>query len=163
MFIIFWFLKKDILLFIYLFWQVFINTYFRDSYQAILFHGKVSGREEGSCRYLLWSSNGGCLQPISSEYTVPHGKRCSEQVASLWLVTLPLTHPADRTFYIHCRLLEVHSLFFSRFPDITSVKLRMPNLHFLPLNLSSKDKPNLVKVSRGLVFYNKMHCFDIVH
>ncbi|XP_042463005.1 uricase-like [Zingiber officinale] len=33
----------------------------------------------------------------------------------------------------------------NRFPDITSVKLRMPNIHFLPVNLSSKDKPNLVK------------------
>ncbi|KAG6528688.1 hypothetical protein ZIOFF_010872 [Zingiber officinale] len=33
----------------------------------------------------------------------------------------------------------------NRFPDITSVKLRMPNIHFLPVNLSSKDKPSLVK------------------
>ncbi|GJN17068.1 hypothetical protein PR202_gb04107 [Eleusine coracana subsp. coracana] len=33
----------------------------------------------------------------------------------------------------------------SRFPDISSVQLRMPNLHFLPVNLSSKENPGLVK------------------
>ncbi|XP_028556683.1 uricase-like [Dendrobium catenatum] len=33
----------------------------------------------------------------------------------------------------------------NRFPDIASIQLRMPNIHFLPVNLSSKDNPNLVK------------------
>lgn len=33
----------------------------------------------------------------------------------------------------------------NRFPDISSIHLRMPNLHFLPVNLSSKDDPDLVK------------------
>ncbi|XP_020577055.1 uricase-2 isozyme 2 [Phalaenopsis equestris] len=33
----------------------------------------------------------------------------------------------------------------NRFPDIASIQMRMPNLHFLPVNLSSKDNPNLVK------------------
>jgi len=32
----------------------------------------------------------------------------------------------------------------TRFPDISSVQLRMPNLHFLPVNLGSKETP-LVK------------------
>nr|ACF81010.1 unknown [Zea mays] len=32
----------------------------------------------------------------------------------------------------------------TRFPDISSVQLRMPNLHFLPVNLGSKEAP-LVK------------------
>ncbi|WOL03514.1 uricase-2 [Canna indica] len=33
----------------------------------------------------------------------------------------------------------------NRFADIASVQLRMPNIHFLPVNLSSKDNPNMVK------------------
>ncbi|GAA0158696.1 hypothetical protein LIER_38712 [Lithospermum erythrorhizon] len=32
-----------------------------------------------------------------------------------------------------------------RFPDISSVHLKMPNIHFLPVNLSSKDNPEIVK------------------
>ncbi|KAK4284266.1 hypothetical protein QN277_001121 [Acacia crassicarpa] len=32
-----------------------------------------------------------------------------------------------------------------RFPDISSIQLNMPNLHFLPVNLSSKDN-QIVKV-----------------
>jgi hypothetical protein len=35
-----------------------------------------------------------------------------------------------------------------RFPDIASIQLRMPNLHFLPVNLSGKDNPGLVKVRK---------------
>ncbi|KAG0449190.1 hypothetical protein HPP92_027434 [Vanilla planifolia] len=37
-----------------------------------------------------------------------------------------------------------------RFPDIASIQLKMPNLHFLPLNLSSKDNPNIVKFADDL-------------
>ncbi|KAL0303660.1 UNVERIFIED_CONTAM: Uricase [Sesamum radiatum] len=33
----------------------------------------------------------------------------------------------------------------ARVPDVSSVKLKMPNLHFLPVNLSSKDNPVIVK------------------
>lgn len=33
----------------------------------------------------------------------------------------------------------------NRFQDIEWVHLRMPNIHFLPLNLSSKENPNMVK------------------
>ncbi|PKI43018.1 hypothetical protein CRG98_036596 [Punica granatum] len=32
-----------------------------------------------------------------------------------------------------------------RFPDISAVQLKMPNLHFLPVNISSKDNPAIVK------------------
>lgn len=32
-----------------------------------------------------------------------------------------------------------------RFPDISSVQLKMPNIHFLPVNLSSKANPVIVK------------------
>lgn len=32
-----------------------------------------------------------------------------------------------------------------RFPHIASIKLKMPNIHFLPVNLSSKDNPVIVK------------------
>ncbi|KAF9597448.1 hypothetical protein IFM89_018894 [Coptis chinensis] len=33
----------------------------------------------------------------------------------------------------------------NRFPDVASIQLRMPNLHFLPVNLPSKDSPTIVK------------------
>ncbi|KAJ0969656.1 hypothetical protein J5N97_022533 [Dioscorea zingiberensis] len=33
----------------------------------------------------------------------------------------------------------------NKFLDITAVHLRMPNLHFLPVNLSTKDNPSMVK------------------
>lgn len=33
----------------------------------------------------------------------------------------------------------------SRFSEIASIKLSMPNIHFLPVNLSSKDNPKMVK------------------
>jgi urate oxidase len=33
----------------------------------------------------------------------------------------------------------------SRVPDVSSIKLKMPNIHFLPVNLSSKDNPVIVK------------------
>ncbi|KAG1327838.1 Uricase [Cocos nucifera] len=33
----------------------------------------------------------------------------------------------------------------NRFLDIASIELRMPNLHFLPVNLSSKENPDMVK------------------
>ncbi|XP_058109059.1 uricase-2 isozyme 2 [Magnolia sinica] len=32
-----------------------------------------------------------------------------------------------------------------RFPDIECIQLKMPNLHFLPVNMSSKDNPTMVK------------------
>ncbi|KAK1421180.1 hypothetical protein QVD17_23333 [Tagetes erecta] len=32
-----------------------------------------------------------------------------------------------------------------RFPDISSIRLKMPNIHFLPVNLSSKANPVIVK------------------
>jgi len=38
-----------------------------------------------------------------------------------------------------------------RFPDISSIQLRMPNLHFLPVNLGSKETP-LVKVKFPLLY-----------
>ncbi|KAI4370710.1 hypothetical protein MLD38_019030 [Melastoma candidum] len=33
----------------------------------------------------------------------------------------------------------------NRFPDISAVKLKMPNIHFLPVNISSKENPSIVK------------------
>ncbi|KAF5733672.1 uricase-2 isozyme 1 [Tripterygium wilfordii] len=36
-------------------------------------------------------------------------------------------------------LFEMARAVLSRFPDISSVKLNMPNIHFIPVNLSSKD------------------------
>nr|XP_023906156.1 uricase-2 isozyme 1 [Quercus suber]POF18924.1 uricase-2 isozyme 1 [Quercus suber] len=33
----------------------------------------------------------------------------------------------------------------NRFPDISSIKLKMPNIHFLPVNLKNKDNQTIVK------------------
>lgn len=33
-----------------------------------------------------------------------------------------------------------------RVSDVSSITLKMPNIHFLPVNLSSKDNPVIVKV-----------------
>lgn len=33
-----------------------------------------------------------------------------------------------------------------RFPDVASIHLKMPNIHFLPVNLSTKENPSMVKV-----------------
>ncbi|XP_030447482.1 uricase-2 isozyme 2-like isoform X2 [Syzygium oleosum] len=32
-----------------------------------------------------------------------------------------------------------------RFPDISAVQLKMPNIHFLPVNIPTKDNPSMVK------------------
>ncbi|GAB2287531.1 hypothetical protein Dimus_021906 [Dionaea muscipula] len=42
-------------------------------------------------------------------------------------------------------LYQMAKTVLSRFQDIESIQLKMPNLHFLPVNLSSKDNPPIVK------------------
>lgn len=44
-------------------------------------------------------------------------------------------------------LYQMANAVLTRFPDIVSIELKMPNLHFLPVNLSSKDNPAIVKFS----------------
>ncbi|VFQ62869.1 unnamed protein product [Cuscuta campestris] len=43
------------------------------------------------------------------------------------------------------RMLATEVTALWRFQDIESIHLKMPNLHFLPVNLSSKDNPAIVK------------------
>lgn len=45
----------------------------------------------------------------------------------------------QRTLYLMAKAV------LGRFPDISLVHLKMPNIHFLPVNLSSKDNPAIVK------------------
>lgn len=56
---------------------------------------------------------------------------------------------------IHVRFcyiqLTIHVHVFS-FPDIAAIQLKMPNLHFLPVNLSNKDH-TIVKVRLFLCLY----------
>ncbi|EXB39589.1 hypothetical protein L484_012597 [Morus notabilis] len=40
---------------------------------------------------------------------------------------------------VQSTLYQMAKAALNRFPDISSVQLKMPNLHFLPVNLSSKD------------------------
>ncbi|PIN18530.1 Uricase (urate oxidase) [Handroanthus impetiginosus] len=46
---------------------------------------------------------------------------------------------------VQSTLYHMAKAVLARFPDVSSVKLKMPNLHFLPVNLSSKDNPVIVK------------------
>ncbi|KAF5729393.1 uricase-2 isozyme 1 [Tripterygium wilfordii] len=40
---------------------------------------------------------------------------------------------------VQSTLYDMARAVLSRFPDISAIRLKMPNLHFLPVNLSSKD------------------------
>ncbi|KAK8483633.1 hypothetical protein V6N13_062631 [Hibiscus sabdariffa] len=46
---------------------------------------------------------------------------------------------------VQSTLLQMAKAVLSRFTDISSVQLKMPNIHFLPVNISSKDNGNIVK------------------
>ncbi|GAB4836222.1 hypothetical protein Ancab_001137 [Ancistrocladus abbreviatus] len=46
---------------------------------------------------------------------------------------------------VQSTLYQMAKAVLGRFQDIASIQLNMPNLHFLPVNLSSKDNPALVK------------------
>ncbi|KAM7463778.1 hypothetical protein LguiA_031899 [Lonicera macranthoides] len=56
--------------------------------------------------------------------------------------------PAKEGVYspsVQSTLYHMAKAVLARFPDITSIQLKMPNIHFLPVNLSSKDNPVIVK------------------
>ncbi|KAI3925700.1 hypothetical protein MKW92_049882 [Papaver armeniacum] len=42
-------------------------------------------------------------------------------------------------------LYQMARVVLSRFPDVASIQLRVPNLQFLPVNLPNKDSPTIVK------------------
>ncbi|KAL4312410.1 hypothetical protein GQ457_01G045080 [Hibiscus cannabinus] len=46
---------------------------------------------------------------------------------------------------VQSTLLQMAKAVLSRFTDISSIQLKMPNIHFLPVNISSKDNGNIVK------------------
>ncbi|KAI3832555.1 hypothetical protein MKW98_002101 [Papaver atlanticum] len=46
---------------------------------------------------------------------------------------------------VQSTLYQMARAVLSRFPDVASIQLRMPNLHFLPVNLPNKDSPTIVK------------------
>ncbi|CAN1258492.1 Uricase-2 isozyme 1 [Linum perenne] len=46
-------------------------------------------------------------------------------------------------------LFQIAKAVLIRFPDISSIQLKMPNIHFLPVNISSKDNA-IVKVNLAL-------------
>jgi urate oxidase len=45
----------------------------------------------------------------------------------------------QRTLYL------MGSAVLKRFADVSSIHLKMPNIHFLPVNLSTKENPSMVK------------------
>ncbi|KAH1038108.1 hypothetical protein J1N35_039851 [Gossypium stocksii] len=56
--------------------------------------------------------------------------------------------PPERGVYsasVQSTLLQMAKAVLGRFGDISSVKLKMPNIHFLPVNISSKDHGSIVK------------------
>ncbi|OMP06884.1 Uricase [Corchorus olitorius] len=46
---------------------------------------------------------------------------------------------------VQSTLFQMAKAVLSRFTDISSIQLKMPNIHFLPVNLSSKDNGEIVK------------------
>ncbi|KAK9061365.1 hypothetical protein SSX86_018546 [Deinandra increscens subsp. villosa] len=46
---------------------------------------------------------------------------------------------------VQATLYHMANVVLARFPDISSIQLNMPNIHFLPVNLSSKANPVIVK------------------
>lgn len=46
---------------------------------------------------------------------------------------------------VQATLYDMAKAVLGRFPDIQFIRLKMPNIHFLPVNLSSKDNPVIVK------------------
>lgn len=46
---------------------------------------------------------------------------------------------------VQSTLYDMAKAVLGRFPDVATVQLNMPNIHFLPVNLSSKDNPVIVK------------------
>ncbi|GMH11229.1 hypothetical protein Nepgr_013070 [Nepenthes gracilis] len=46
---------------------------------------------------------------------------------------------------VQSTLYKMADAVLSRFQDIESIQLKMPNLHFLPVNLPNKDNPAIVK------------------
>ncbi|XP_044461017.1 uricase-2-like [Mangifera indica] len=51
---------------------------------------------------------------------------------------------------VQSTLYEMAKAVLSRFSDVSSVELKMPNLHFLPVNLSSRDKNTIVKFNNDV-------------
>ncbi|KAL8159677.1 hypothetical protein V2J09_001214 [Rumex salicifolius] len=46
---------------------------------------------------------------------------------------------------VQSTLYQMAKVILGRFQDIESIELKMPNIHFIPVNLSSKDNPAMVK------------------
>lgn len=46
---------------------------------------------------------------------------------------------------VQATLYQMGKAVLGRFPDVSFIQLKMPNIHFLPVNLSSKDNPVIVK------------------
>ncbi|GFP81746.1 uricase [Phtheirospermum japonicum] len=46
---------------------------------------------------------------------------------------------------VQSTLYHMAKAVLDRVPDVSSIQLKMPNIHFLPVNLSSKDNPIIVK------------------
>lgn len=77
----------------------------------------------------------------------------AKEVLTRYITQILISPVFSPVKYAHNFLLmgdTEYSCVFQRFPDISSIQLRMPNLHFLPVNLGSKENP-LVKV--------RHHCF----
>ncbi|KAH6802419.1 uricase / urate oxidase / nodulin 35 [Perilla frutescens var. frutescens] len=56
--------------------------------------------------------------------------------------------PAKRGVYspsVQSTLYDMAKAVLARVPEVSSIQLKMPNIHFLPVNLSSKDNPVIVK------------------
>ncbi|KAK4757991.1 hypothetical protein SAY87_019292 [Trapa incisa] len=46
---------------------------------------------------------------------------------------------------VQATLYQMEKAVLNKFPDISAMQLKMPNLHFLPVNISGKENPAIVK------------------
>ncbi|XP_010031311.2 uricase-2 [Eucalyptus grandis] len=51
---------------------------------------------------------------------------------------------------VQSTLYQMARAVLAGFPDISAVQLKMPNIHFLPVNISTKDNPSMVKFNHDV-------------
>ncbi|KAL5709162.1 factor independent urate hydroxylase [Ranunculus cassubicifolius] len=63
------------------------------------------------------------------------------------LVDVFFGHPKEGVYSpsVQSTLFHMAKTVLNRFSDVAAIQLRMPNIHFLPVNLPSKDNPSIVK------------------
>ncbi|MBA0600791.1 hypothetical protein Gorai_003990 [Gossypium raimondii] len=120
-----------------------IDAKFKKVYVGVLFESKLL--TQVNCKCDLWSRYS--YESVSS---IPQKSLYfNEQYLNVKKVLVDTFFgPPERGVYsasVQSTLLQMAKAVLGRFGDISSVKLKMPNIHFLPVNISSKDHGSIVK------------------